>query len=96
MQVNHLLDAGAYRVNADGTFSVDLGKVKKAVAGLSQDLLTLEATGDYDGAKRTLDRLVVMRPQVEAVLERLGAVPVDIRPRFVTADALEKEMPGPR
>jgi hypothetical protein len=93
MQVNYLLDAGACRVGADGTFSVDLRKAKKAVAGLSHDLLTLQATGDYAGAKRLLDRLVVVRPEVQAVLDRLGDVPVDIRPRFVTADALEKESP---
>ncbi len=93
MQVNYLLDAGAYRVNADGTFGVDLRRARKGVAGLSHDLLTLEAEGDYEGAQRMLNRLVVMRPEVQAVLDRLGGVPVDIRPRFVTADDLEKETP---
>jgi hypothetical protein len=93
MQVNYLLDAGAYRVNSDGTFSVDLRKVGKAVASLSHELLTLEATGDFGAAKAMLDRLVVLRPEVKAVLDRLDALPVDIRPRFVTADDLEKEFP---
>ena len=93
MQVNYLLDAGAYGINADGTFSVNTARAKKAVAGLSHELLTLEATGDYDAAKRFLDKMVVMRPEVKAVLDRLGEVPVDIRPRFVTADDLEREFP---
>ncbi len=93
LQVNSLLDAGAYRVNADGTFSVDLRRARKAVEGLSRELLTLQATGDYDGAKRLLERMVVLRPEVQAVLDRLEGVPVDIRPRFVTADALEREFP---
>jgi hypothetical protein len=93
MQVNYLLDAGAYRVASDGTFSVDLRKAKKAVAGLSRDLLTVQATGDYDGGKRLLERLVVMRPQVQAVLDRLGGVPVDIRPRFITADEIAAAYP---
>ncbi len=93
MQVNYLLDAGAFRVNADGTFSVDLKKVKKGVEGLSRELLTVEAKGDYDGGKRLLDRLVVLRPEVKAVLDRLGDVPVDIRPQFVTAAELEAEFP---
>jgi hypothetical protein len=91
MQVNYLLDAGAYRANADGTFSVDLRRAKKGVAGLSHDLLTLEATGDFEAGKRMLERLVVMRPEVKAVLDRLGGVAVDIRPRFVTADELERD-----
>ena len=93
MQVNFLLDAGAFRVNADGTFSVDLRKAKKGVTALSHDLLSLQAAGDYEAGKVMLKRLVVMRPEVRAVLDRLGGVPVDIRPRFVTADDLEKEMP---
>ncbi len=43
--------------NADGTFSVDFGKVKGAVRDLVHDLLTIEATGDYAGAKKLLDTL---------------------------------------
>ncbi|HET8692791.1 MAG TPA: hypothetical protein VFM30_11710 [Steroidobacteraceae bacterium] len=93
LQVNWLLDAGAYRVNPDGTFSVDLRRVKKAVEGLSRELLTIEAKGDYEGGKRLLERLVVLRPEVQAVLGRLGDVAVDIRPQFVTAEALEAEFP---
>ncbi len=93
LQVNSLLDAGAYRVNADGSFSVDLRRAKKAVEKLSHDLLTLQATGDYEGAKRLLGRMVAIRPEVQAVLDRLAGVPVDIRPRFVTADELEREFP---
>ena len=93
MQVNYLLDAGAYRVNPDGTFSLNMNKAKKGVAGLSHDLLTLEATGDYAGGQKMLERLVVMRPEVKAVLNKLGGVPVDIRPRFVTVDELEHGAP---
>lgn len=93
LQVNYLLDTGGFRVNADGTFTVSLKKVKQGVAALTRELLTLQATGDFEGATRMLERLVVIRPEVKAVLDRLGQVPVDIRPRFVTADQLEKETP---
>ena len=93
LQVNYLLDAGGFRVNADGTFSVDLRRTKKAMTGLTRELMTLQATGDYAATKRLLDRLVVMRPEVQAVLDRLGKVPVDIRPRFLTAEQLELDMP---
>ncbi|HKX99829.1 MAG TPA: hypothetical protein VJL86_08925 [Steroidobacteraceae bacterium] len=93
LQVNWLLDAGAYRVGADGTFSVDPRKARKAVEGLTRELLTIEAKGDYDAGKRLLERLVVLRPEVQAVMGRLEGVPVDIRPRFVTADELEKAFP---
>jgi len=55
--------------------------------------LTIEAEGDYDAGKRLLERLVVLRPEVQAVLGRLGDVAVDIRPHFVTAIDLEREYP---
>ena len=93
LQVNYLLDMGGFRVNPDGTFSVDLRKAKKGVIGLTHELMTLQATGNYEGTKRLLDRLVVIRPEVRAVLDRLGKVPVDIRPRFITADDLERGSP---
>ena len=93
LQVNYLLDAGGFRVDADGTFSVDLRRTKKATTGLTRELMTLQATGDYAATKRLLDRLVVIRPEVQAVLDRLGKVPVDIRPRFITAVELELEYP---
>jgi hypothetical protein len=91
LQVNYLLDAGAFTVNKDGTFSVNMKKAKKAVTGLARELLTLQATGDYAGTKKLFDRMVVIRPEVQAVLDRLDDVPVDIRPQFVTAETLERE-----
>ena len=57
-------------------------KIKSAVRDLAHDLLTIEATGDYAGAKKMLDTLSVMRPETEATLKRVGAVPVDIRYAF--------------
>ncbi|MDH4260844.1 MAG: hypothetical protein OEW16_11165 [Gammaproteobacteria bacterium] len=93
MQVNFLLDAGGFRVNPDGTFSTNLRRAKKGIIGLTRELMTLQATGNYAGTKRFLDRLVVIRPEVQAVLDRLGGVPVDIRPRYVTAESLEFESP---
>lgn len=45
------------------------------------------------GSKALFDRLVVIRPRVRAVPDRLGGVPVDIRPRFVTAARLLEEQP---
>ncbi|PYP92981.1 MAG: hypothetical protein DMG65_02080 [Candidatus Angelobacter sp. Gp1-AA117] len=88
MQFNYLLDRGAYVANSDGTFSVDFNKIKDAVRDLDHDLLTLEATGDYQGAKNLLDRLSVIRPETQKALDRLKSLPTDIEPIFVTADSL--------
>jgi hypothetical protein len=88
VQFNYFLDKGAFIANADGTFSVDLSKIKDAVAGLDRVLLTLEATGDYAGTKKLMNEMMVLRPEVQKALERLKSVPTDIAPKFVTADAL--------
>jgi hypothetical protein len=91
IQLNALLDAGAFRVAADGTFSVDPGRIRQAVTSLTRDLMTLQAAGDYAQAQRLIERLGVLRPEVKRVLDRLVAVPVDIEPRFPTAEQLERE-----
>jgi hypothetical protein len=88
VQLNYLLDRGAFVVNADGTFAVVSDKVRDAVAGLAREIMTLQAAGDYAAAKRMLDTLGVIRPQTQVVLEKLKGVPVDIAPRFTSALAL--------
>jgi hypothetical protein len=91
LQVNHLMDHGAVRVTEDGHFSLDLSKTKKAVAGLTHDIMTLQAHGDYAGTQQLLKRMVAIRPEVQRVIDRLNAVPIDIAPRFVTAEELTRQ-----
>jgi hypothetical protein len=88
IQLNDLLDRGAVRVAADGTFAVDTARIKAAVAALSREILTLEAEGSYAKARDLVDRMGVVRPEVQRVLDRLKEVPIDVEPRFVTAEAL--------
>ncbi|WP_129777973.1 dipeptidyl-peptidase 3 family protein [Peristeroidobacter soli] len=88
LQVNNLLDAGAIRIDAQGRFSLDVPKTKKAVTSLTGQIMTLQAHGDYAGVKRLLDKMSVIRPEVQRVLDQLGQVPVDIAPQFVTARSL--------
>lgn len=88
LQVNNLLDAGAIRIDAQGRFSLDVPKTKKAVTALTSQIMTLQAHGDYAGVKRLLDHMSVIRPEVQRVLDQLDKVPVDIAPQFVTANTL--------
>jgi hypothetical protein len=86
LQLNTLLDAGAFKVAKSGTFSVDAAKVKGAVRDLTAELMTLQAAGDRSKAAALLQKRAVIRPEVKAVLDRLDRVPIDIEPRFVTAE----------
>jgi Peptidase family M49 len=89
VQFNYFLDQGGFVANADGTYSVNMDKIKQVVASLDHQFLTIEATGDYDGAKKMLAELSVIRPETQKALDRLKSVPTDIEPLFVTAEAIE-------
>jgi hypothetical protein len=96
LQLNFLLDRGAVKVNADGTFALsETAKVKEAVAALTGELMTLQASGDRAKAKELMERQGVIRPEVQRVLDRLGHVPVDIAPRYATAEQLRAESAEP-
>ncbi|WP_426071529.1 dipeptidyl-peptidase 3 family protein [Janthinobacterium sp. DSP2-3-3] len=90
IQMNYILDKGGFVSLGDGKFGVDFGKIKQAVIDLDREFLTIEATGDYARAKELMSKYVVIRPEVQVALDKMKAVPNDIRPEFVTARALDK------
>ena len=61
VQFNYLTDKGAF-VYRNGVWELDPTKIKGAVRDLAHDLLTIEATGDYAGAKQMFDKLALLRP----------------------------------
>ena len=83
IQLNYFLDNGGVTVAPDGTFAVNAERIKKNVTDLTRDIMTMQAVGDYAAAKQMIEKLAVVRPQTQAVLDRLKNVPVDIEPRFV-------------
>jgi hypothetical protein len=88
VQLNFLIDQGGFQVKPDGTFTVDADRAKEGVMALTRDIMTIQAEGDYAKAKALGERLGVVRPPIQAALDKLNAVPVDIEPRFVTAAQL--------
>jgi len=88
LQVNYLTQKGGFVASPDGTFAVDFSKIKTAVRDLTHDILTVEATGDYAGAKKMLDTMGSVSPAMRQSLDRLSDIPVDIEPVFVTANEL--------
>jgi len=88
VQLNYLMQQGGFVARTDGYFEVNPDKIKQGVRGLTGEVLTLEATGDYHGAHRMLTQLGSLTPSLRRALDRLTGVPVDIEPRFITADRL--------
>jgi len=83
MQFNYLSDAGAIIYNDRlGVFQADIEKFKAGARKLTGEIMTLQARGDYEGAKSLLANYAVIRPQMQRTLERMAQLPVDIEPLF--------------
>jgi hypothetical protein len=85
VQWNWMREKGAFVPAAGGRFNVDFAKTKDAIRSLATELLTIEATGDYNRAKALLDRYGVTNAEIDGVNARLEDIPVDITPIFLAA-----------
>ncbi|HEX9670515.1 MAG TPA: hypothetical protein VGC93_13670 [Thermoanaerobaculia bacterium] len=86
-QFNYLLAKGALVVDGQGRFRAVSEKFPAALRDLLRDMLLLEATGDYAGTQRFLERYGKATPELLAAIGRLGDVPVDVRPVYAYAEA---------
>ncbi len=80
---NYLLEAGGY-VYDDKTekVSVDFNKIYPALESLAAKLLTIQAEGDYEGAKNLIEKYAVNSPSMEKLRSKLVSLPVDIKPIY--------------
>ncbi len=78
IQLNYHLENGGFKVNEEGLFYLDEEALKASVAGLTERLLTIELTGDYEGAKALVETYQFVSPEVQSALDMLEDVPVDV------------------
>jgi hypothetical protein len=86
--LNHLIEAGAIRADADGRFTIDPVRAGAEVTRAAGEFVSLMAKGDVVHIEALLGRYVTLRPEVEAALKRLGADPPPQRMIYRTADQL--------
>ena len=55
--------------------------------------MALQAEGSYEKAKDLGTRLGAVRPEVQRALDKMVNIPVDIEPKFITAEQLVRENP---
>lgn len=89
IQWNWLREKGAITKGGDGTFAADFTRMREGIRSLANEILTIQATGDYARAQRLLATYGVSNSEIEEVIARLTDIPVDIRPVFPAAG--EKE-----
>ena len=83
VQYNYLKDKGCIIYDSNSKkYSVDFSKMKEGVKSLTHDILMLEANGDYEAARKFLDKYGYMPDEVEETLSTLKDIPIDIEPIF--------------
>ncbi|HEX5135177.1 MAG TPA: peptidase [Thermoanaerobaculia bacterium] len=85
IQWNWFREKGAISPAPEGRFQTDVPKFREAVRSLANELLEIEATGDYARGKALLGKYGRSTPEVEATIAKLSDIPVDIAPVFVAA-----------
>ena len=85
VQWNWLRERGAISPTSGGRFTVDFAKMRDAVRDLATELLTIEATGDFNRANALLQKYGIETAEMRAVDATLKDIPVDIWPVFPAA-----------
>jgi Peptidase family M49 len=85
VQWNWLRERGAISPTGGGRFTVDFAKMRDAVRDLATELLTIEATGDFNRANMLLQNYGVETAEMRDVTATLKDIPVDIWPVFPAA-----------
>ncbi len=84
-----LLEKGGVIAKPDGTFTVETEAMRESIAALTRELMFLQAEGQGAKARHRLEWVTTeLRPEVRVALAKLRDIPVDIAPRYSTADIL--------
>jgi len=80
IRFNYFNEKGAFAKNENGTYSIDIDKMKEASTKLTQVILKLQGDGDYEAAIKLVKEQGVILPDLQADLDKLSelGIPVDI------------------
>ena len=77
---NYFQNEGAFVRNEEGRYAIDFEKMKVAVEKLAGDILIHQGNGDYEATKAWMAEMSVIKPELQADLDRVNAagIPTDI------------------
>jgi hypothetical protein len=81
MEFNYLVEQKAVNRTA-GKYAVDFARMPGAIAALSKELLTIEATGDRQRAEAWFRRYDKMPAELAEAMKAASKLPVDVDPIF--------------
>lgn len=80
LEFNFLLDEGAITKNNEGKYIIDFEKMKNAVSKMTERIITIQANGDYNAAKKWIDEKGTISADLQKDLNKINdaKIPVDI------------------
>ena len=77
---NYFQNEGAFTRDENGLYAIDFEKMKVAVEKLAGDILQCQGNGDYEAAKAWMGEMSVIKPELQADLDRVNksGIPTDI------------------
>ena len=80
LRFSFFLDKDAFTRNENGTYSINLEKMKKASVELTQKILKMQGDGDYEAASAWINTNGKISPQLQDDLDRVNekGIPSDI------------------
>jgi len=85
IQFNYYFRRGAFYQDGNGKLNLNEAKLVQAVRDLAQELLIIQAQGDYAAAQALVQEYRIMTSLMNDYITQLTNVPVDIRPSFPIA-----------
>lgn len=87
---NYLLEKGGYVFDeSTQKVKVDFNKIHTALKELCSIILTIQAEGNYQGAKDLIAKYAVNSKSIESLRKKLEKLPVDIKPVFEIEEKLK-------
>ena len=82
LQANFLIEKGAVELTGDGRFRPVPELFEESFRDLANQLLMIQALGDYDAALAMVERYGTVHPAMVAAIEALTDLPVDVDPSY--------------
>jgi hypothetical protein len=87
--INYIMEKGGFSFDEQTVrFSVNRDKIEDAVKQLCQNILMIQAHGDYAAAEKMIEKYRKLTPPLQQAIDKLSHVPIDILPIY----AIEKEI----
>ena len=73
-------EKGAFTKDEAGKYKVNFEKMRQAMIDLSKEILVMQGEGDYDKAKKMIEEMGFIKPELQADLDRIAdaGIPRDI------------------